>query len=254
MNLGYYLETVERGLGAKVELVDDWSYIYDDLLEETVRVQFLGQGFEKTAYLNEDQDTVYVITENEYPDQSLQALSYICKNSLNQGSDPNPHLPCVIYVGYDDRFVGNEIEIYKMPYYQQFNSPELDAPPLEQKPLIEYEALIGAVQQAKADNWVQRKGSVISGIIEYLPSSHLRLKEALNSMLEVEQMGYDKYDFDLTQDNVGVDADGNLVLFDVFYIEQDSGMLPSELMEAYKVELNQKPTLLSTQEWINKET
>ena len=44
----------------------DWSFIYDDTLDKTVRVKYLGQGYEKTAFLNEDEDTVYVITESEF--------------------------------------------------------------------------------------------------------------------------------------------------------------------------------------------
>lgn len=224
-NLGAILEA-RRGRA-------NWSFIYDDTLDKTVRVKYLGQGYEKTAFLNEDEDTVYVITDSEFPDVSLHDLSAICEYYLSQGLEPNPHLPCVIYIGQDDRF-DTPIDIYKMPYYQEY-SHRGSSPKAHQQ----YESLLDSVEHGFRGYGLHRYPSLI---------------QALDIMVQVEGISDYTYELDVKPDNVGIDADGNIVLFDVFYIEQDGGYLPEELMELYYIPLSQKPTHLSSQDWLEKES
>jgi hypothetical protein len=234
-----------KNLGATLEARRgraNWSFIYDDTLDKTVRVKFLGQGYEKTAFLNEDEDTVYVITESEFPDFSLQDMSAICEDSLRKGLEPNPHLPCVIYVGEDDR-LDTPIDIYKMPYYQRY-SPVFGNSPLQAHQ--QYEALVDynrSFYRSVGGHFLHPKTAE--------SKLHPRLIQALDDMLAGH--GF-HYDLDVSPDNVGLDADGNIVLFDVFYMEQDGGYLPQELMELYYIPLSQKPTHLSSQEWLEKES
>ena len=237
-----------KTLGAILEArrgIADWSFIYDATLDKTVRVKYLGQGYEKTAFLNEDEDTVYVITESEFPDVSLHDLSAICEYYLSQGLEPNPHLPCVIYVGQDDRF-DTPIDIYKMPYYQEY-SPVFGNSPLQAHQ--QYEALVDY------NRFYYRSVRGQSPHPETAESDlHPSLIQALDIMVQVEGISDYTYELDVSPDNIGLDADGNIVLFDVFYIEQDGGYLPEELMELYYIPLSQKPTHLSSQEWLEKES
>lgn len=241
--LRQYLESMVQGNGlGEVDLyAGPGAYLYDESLEEYVNLIYLGQGWEKIAWSNEDGDTVYVATEAEHPDESLAQLSYLCSQSLDWGQPPNPHLPCVIWVGTAE---GEPfLDIWKMPYY----SLDLGTVALNQFEFIEY--LLSQTSHQTLREIVTLAQDIWGNSP---PEKYQKLIQAVQLMAREDDDDGWTYALDWSRSNVGQDGNGDLVLFDAFYVDVDEGMSPEGFIDHYRYPPAVKPIHLSTEEWLQK--
>ena len=177
-----------------------------------VDIKKIGKGHASVAYQGKD-GWVYVVTSDSSGDKSKSILS-----EFYPSKSATKHIPYVESVGRIVKRGGSGFEVYRMPFYRRINSKD--------KSYKLAEKIYGALLESEktrtrvtSSNKYEPQVSHFATYLENNPPEGVPAS-VVDAMIELcSHLSNYEGDFRLEfpNQNVAVDADGNIVFLDVFF-------------------------------------